>query len=73
MNNKRNLFNIVTCKMKPRHMKKALNDIFVTRSNESDFSFMQKNSMLYRNLKGSQYILPGTAPAPSVPPEPGRR
>lgn len=57
MNNKRSLFSIVTCKMKPRHMKKALNDIFVTRSNESDFSFMQKNSMLYRNLEGSQYIL----------------
>ena len=57
MNNKRSLFNIVTCKMKPRHMRKELNKIFVTRSNESDFSFMQKNSVLYRNLEGKQYIL----------------
>ena len=47
MNNKRSLFNIVTCKMKPRHMRKELNKIFVTRSNESDFSFMQKKSAAF--------------------------
>lgn len=55
--NKRSLFTIVTCNMKPRRMGKALKDIFLQRSHESDLSFMQNNAKKYKHLKGKQYIL----------------